>query len=297
MSTNLLLNISYIKNLLRENRLVLSKKRGQHFLIDSNILRKIVETADLGPEDEVLEIGAGLGTLTLELCKKAGKVVAVEWDRGLVKLLLEITAACKNLEVIQADILGIDFVWLKRLFKHTQATRGKLKVVSNLPYSISSPVLVKLLESRIGIEAMVCMVQEEVGERIVSSPGKKNYGILSILAQMYGSPRIVFRVARGCFFPSPRVDSVIIHFQIMSGGAHPVKDRRLWKTVVKAAFSQRRKMLKNTLAQDNRLGYTADEVREACIRAQIDPNLRAEKLSVEDFVHLADALYTIRMTD
>ena len=305
MKGNPLLNIGYLKFLLKENNLVLKKNRGQNFLVDGNILRKIIREADLRPNDRVLEIGAGLGTLTRELCRRAGNVIAVEWDRGLTELLFKQTAECNNLQVIQGDILRMDF---SSLLENTGSkipqfdmedkgrrgnSTGKFKVVSNLPYSICSPVLIKLLESKIGIQTMVCMVQEELGSRIVSKPGKKSYGILSLLAQMHSRPRIAFKVSRNCFFPLPRVDSAVINFQMLEGAAYPVKDIKLWKALVKAAFARRRKMLKNTLAQDDKVNYTSDQIIRGCSRANLDPNLRAEQLSVEDFARLADALFNL----
>lgn len=293
MKKDPLINIGSLKLLLKENGLVLKKNRGQNFLIDGNILRKIIREADPGPADRILEIGAGPGTLTRELCRRAGSVVAVEWDRGLAKILKKQTADFGNLRLVQGDILSLDLGELLAIgFSGAggEESGGEIKVVSNLPYSIASPVLIKLLESRSGIRRMICMVQEDLGRRLVSGPGKKTYGILSLIARMHSRPRLAFTVSGNCFFPRPAVSSAVINFHMRRSPAHPVKDIRLWKALVKAGFGGRRKMLKNALAQDARLGYTASEIAEAGRAAKIDLRLRAEQLSTADFARLANAL-------
>ena len=287
MKSNPLLSPSHLKEILRGADLSLSKKKGQNFLIDGNVLGKIVDAAEIGPDDRVLEIGGGLGTLTMELCRRAGKVITVEWDRGLAKLLRTNCSAFKNLEVVEADILQID---LPSLVDSLRGGGAEVKVVANLPYSISGPLLVKLLESEAGFSSFVLMLQKEVGERIASPPGSKKYGALSVLAQMYGRPRAVAAVSRNCFYPRPRVDSVLLRIEVLPERAFPVADIALWKRVVRAAFGRRRKMLKNTLVQDRELGYTEPEIAKACGRAKIDPRLRAEQIPVKDFARLADAL-------
>ncbi len=287
MKPNPLLSPSHLKVILRWADLYLLKKKGQNFLIDGNILGKIIDAAELTRKDRVLEIGGGLGTLTMELCRRAGKVAVVEWDRGLVKLLRRNCSTFKNLEVIEADILKVD---LTSIVGSLRGKDSEVKVVANLPYSISGPLLVKLLESEAGFSSFVLMLQKEVGERITSPPGSKKYGALSVLSQMYGRPRAIASVSRNCFYPRPRVDSVLLRIEVLPKRAFPVADIALWERVVKAAFGRRRKMLKNTLVQDRELGYTEPEIVRACGRIKLDPHLRAEQIPVKDFARLADAL-------
>ena len=290
-----LLNRSYLTELLRKNRLRLSKRRGQHFLVDGNILEKICQVADLHQEDFVLEIGAGVGALTRELGRRAGEVVAVESDRGLFRLLEKEFSEEENIRLIQADILRADLPELGAGF-HPGRSGGKLKVVSNLPYSIASLVLVKLLESELKIDTLICMVQEEVGRRLVAVPGSKSYGVLSLLTRMHSRPRIVFPVKRNCFFPVPRVDSVVVRLRKRPPAEQGVRSPAFWKKVVKTAFSSRRKMLKNNLAREQGLDYTPEEIAAAFRRARLDLSCRGEELSVRDFSRLADALEDIRPT-
>lgn len=290
MKSNPLLSVSRLKELLAEERLSLSRKRGQNFLVDGNIMAKIISVAELSRDDGVLEIGPGPGALTRELCRRAGKVVAVEWDRGLVELLRRNCRRFRNLKIIQADMLKTDIAPIIDCLRGDGNAENRLKVVANLPYSISGPVLVKLLESEAGFSVFVLMLQKEMGERITSPPGGKKYGVLSVLARMYARPQIVANVTRNCFYPRPRVDSVIVRFDILPERAFPVRDIGRWKKVVKAAFGHRRKTLKNALLQDEFAGCTEERIVEACARVNLDPGRRAEQLSVGDFAGLADSL-------
>ncbi len=289
MIDNPLLNRSYLTELLRKNRLRLSKRRGQHFLMDGNILEKICRAADLQGDDLVLEIGAGIGALTRELGRRAGEVVAVESDRGLFRLLRKELSDEKNIRLIQADILRTELAELCADFNSGRSD-GRLKVVSNLPYSIASLVLVKLLESELEIDTLICMVQEEVGGRLVAVPGSKSYGVLSLLTRMHSRPRILFPVKRNCFFPVPRVDSVVVQLRKRPPAEQAVRSPAFWKKVVKAAFSSRRKMLKNNLVREKDLNYTPEEIAEAFRRSRLDLSCRGEELSLDDFIRLADAL-------
>lgn len=290
MSDNLLFSPAYLKDLLSREGIFARRSRGQNFLIDRNVADKILRAADLGREDTVLEIGPGPGALTLELCRLAGKVVAVEWDRGLVRILREQAIEYDNLEIIQEDFLKTDLAALSDRLRNYRTPRTGLKVVANLPYSITGPLLVKLLESEIGFSILVLMVQKEVGERIVSPPGNKRYGRLSVLCQSYSEVQIVAHVSRNSFFPRPRVDSVILRFKIFPEDESSITDLALWKNLVRAAFAQRRKMLKNTLAADRQLGYNENQIVAACLSAGIDPKGRAEQLSTEDYIRLANTL-------
>ncbi len=290
MSDNSLFSPVYLRNLLQEGGLAPRKSRGQNFLIDRNIAEKIITAADLGATDAVLEIGPGPGTLTGELTRRAARVIAVEWDRGLTRILRERTRGCLNLEIIEEDFLKTDLASLAARLTAGVPAVSALKVVANLPYSISGPLLVKLLESAAGFSVLVLMVQKEVGERIVSPPGGKRYGRLSVFSRMYSRCRIVSSVSRNSFYPRPRVDSVIIRFEMLPPPLRATGNPVMWRPVVRAAFSQRRKMLKNALVADDTLDYTEEEVVTACARAGIDPRQRAERLSADDFSRLSIAL-------
>lgn len=294
MEKNPLFSPVYLRKLLNDDGLVPHKSRGQNFLIDRNVSDKIIRAANLTRDDAVLEIGPGPGGMTRELCSRAGKVVAVEWDRGLAGILRGQTDDCDNLEIIEADFLQVDLTDLSKLFREGSRRYLNIKVVANLPYSITGPLLVKLLESDINFSLFILMVQKEVGKRIISSPGCKAYGRLAVLCRTYSNPEIVSPVSRNSFYPSPRVDSSIVRFRFPPESSHPISDINLWSTLVRAAFARRRKMLKNTLASDQQLGYSEDQIIGALIQAKINPKDRAEQLSTDDFIRLSNSLFLLR---
>ncbi|MBI4687577.1 MAG: ribosomal RNA small subunit methyltransferase A [Nitrospirae bacterium] len=246
---------------------------GQHFLFDPNILKRIIDSSGITPEDTVLEIGPGLGTMTRLLAHYAGKVIAIEVDSRLSERLKETLSSAANVEIINADALKYPF----------NDISGKFKVVANIPYYITTPLLFRFLEFKERIPSMTLLMQKEVAERIVAKPGRKDYGVLSITAQLYTRPEIKFIVSRGTFSPPPRVDSALVHFEVSGEPIYKIKDERLFLKVVKTAFSQRRKTILNTLKS-----YAG--IKEALDRAGIDPKLRPENLSIEDFIKIADAL-------
>ena len=290
MSNNPLFSPVYLKDLLSAEGIFARRSRGQNFLIDRNVADKILRAADLCRGDAVLEIGPGPGALTIELCRSAGKVVAVEWDRGLVRILREQAVAIDNLDIIQGDFLHTNLVDLVAHLRRSIPPPVSLKVVANLPYSITGPLLVKLLESEVDFSTLVLMVQKEVGERIISPPGNKRYGRLSVLCRTYSEVEIVASVSRNSFFPRPGIDSVVLRFKVFPQRESPIIDPYLWKNLVRAAFGKRRKMLKNTLVGDSQLSYSEDQIIAACIQAGIDPKARAEQLAVEDYISLANTL-------
>ncbi len=235
-----------------------------------------------------LEIGPGPGGLTRELCLRAGRVIAVERDRVLARILREETGDLNNLEIVEEDFLAADLPALIRRLG-PPASAGRLKVVANLPYSVSGPILARLLESEADFELLVLTVQKEVGERIVAPPGGKRYGRLSVLARIYSRPEIIAEVSRNSFYPRPRVDSVVVRLRF-SPEPPPGGSRKLLSAVIRAAFGQRRKMLKNALAGDRELGYSEDQVQTACREAGIDPRSRPEELPASGYIRLAAAL-------
>lgn len=297
MMDNPLFSPVFLKNILLKEGIYARKGRGQNFLIDRNVAGKILRAADIRSEDAVLEIGPGPGALTLELCRLAGKVIAVEWDKGLVRILKNLSSEIDNLEIVQNDFLQVDLKELTARLKKNASALTRLKVVANLPYFITGPLLVKLLESENEFDILVLMMQKEVGERIVSPPGSKNYGRLSVICRTHSDLEIVTPVSRNSFFPRPRVDSVVIKFRVENRRKSMITDPGLWKNLVRAAFSQRRKMLKNTLAANHSLGYSEEQIVRACLRVGIDPKMRAEQIPVEDYIRLAHMLHEIKLQE
>jgi len=257
------------------------KALGQHFLHDQNIVRKIIALADIQPNETVVEIGPGRGILTRALSLKGSKAFAIELDHRLYENLKKEFAEISNVQIIQADALSYPFDGLPAPFV----------VVANLPYSISTPLLFRLLELRSRVSRMVLMLQLEVARRIAASPGTKDYSPLSIGAQFYAAPRLEFIVPRGCFQPKPRVDSAVLSLRIRPAPKVVVKDEAFFFRVVRAGFAHRRKSLRNALKD---AGFRNDLVEKALVAASISSEKshpRAETLSIEAFACLADKLF------
>jgi 16S rRNA (adenine1518-N6/adenine1519-N6)-dimethyltransferase len=268
-----------VKKLLRQSGLKARKNLGQHFLIDEAILSTIIEAAELSSKDTVIEVGPGLGILTTELARHAGNVIAVELDTKLASLLQRRLASLSNLRVINADILKV---------KPSQLLDGKskYKVAANLPYYITSPVLRYFVEASPKPSLMVMMVQKEVGEAIVAGPGKMS--LLAVSLQVYSEPRIISHVPAQSFYPQPKVDSVILRFDVLPEPAVKVADMSSFFEVVKSGFSSPRKQLHNSLAHG--FGMKPAEVAPFLKRADIDPKRRAETLSLEEWAKLYEVL-------
>lgn len=262
----------------------LTKSLGQNFLTDVNIIRKIVETAEVDKNDLVLEIGPGIGALTAQLAEKAGKVIAVEIDRHLLAPLSETLGDYGNVQVIHADIMQTD------LWELTADWDGSLKVVSNLPYYITTPIIMGLLESGIPWYLLVFMVQKEVVNRIVAMPGTKDYSALSVAVRYYAEPKLSFYVSRNCFIPKPDVDSAVVKLKKRSLSQPADLSREFLFRVIRASFSQRRKTLLNSLGKQPWLEGGKERLREVLIGMSLSENSRAETLSVEQFIYLADQL-------
>ncbi|TYP57372.1 16S rRNA (adenine(1518)-N(6)/adenine(1519)-N(6))-dimethyltransferase RsmA [Thermosediminibacter litoriperuensis] len=266
--------------IMREFGIRPSKRLGQHFLVDEAPLNKMLEAARLQESDEVLEIGPGLGVLTLELCRRAKKVVAVEKDPNLIPVLEKLTKSYKNICLLREDVLKLDMDQLRREY-----FEGEFKVVANLPYYITSPVIMKIINNRHLIKMAVIMVQKEVAQRLAAAPGSKDYGILSIAAQLYAGVDLICHVGRSAFLPPPKVDSAVVRLVLKDGPVVPLKDERLFFRVVEAAFGERRKTVRNSLI--SRLGLSPGDVEEALGRAGIDGTRRAETLTIQEFAALA----------
>jgi 16S rRNA (adenine1518-N6/adenine1519-N6)-dimethyltransferase len=283
MESKKLYSPKYVKELLSSHGFTFSKSLGQNFLIDGNIVRKIVASANISSEDYVLEIGPGMGTLTEELALYAKKVVSVEIDNSLLPILDETIGKYDNVEIVSGDILDID---VDKLIKE-KLNGGPVKVVANLPYYVTTPIIGKLIESQANIESIIVMVQKEVAERMAAGPGSKTYGSLSVFVNFYTNPEIVVKVPKTVFMPQPKIDSAVIKLTIKS--ELPDVDTEQFFKVVKAAFSKRRKTIFNALST---YGFDLDResFKEYLIKADIKLEERAENLSVEDFIKISAIL-------
>jgi 16S rRNA (adenine1518-N6/adenine1519-N6)-dimethyltransferase len=268
-----------VRDLLKRYDLRPSKGLGQNFLVNQAILEKIVAAAELTPDDTVLEIGAGLGTLTERLARAAGHVVAVELDERLMPVLQDTLSDFENVTLIQGDILELDPAKLV-------APAARYKVVANLPYYITSAALRHLLEADPGPQRMVITVQREVAERIVAQPGEMS--LLAVSVQFYGNAQILFRIRPGSFFPSPEVESAVVRVDIHDTPPVDVEDTDAFFRVVKAGFAQRRKQLRNTLAGGLRL--PAEEIAARLQEAGVNPKRRAETLSLKEWTRVTHSL-------
>jgi len=272
-----------VKKLLRQSGLRAKKGLGQHFLVDETILKTIVEAAELSPEDIVIEVGPGLGILTTELARQAGKVIAVELDTQLASLLKRRLASLSNVNVINADILGVSLSQLLAVEKN-------YKVVANLPYYITSPILRYFVEASPQPSLMVVMVQKEVAEAIVASPGKMS--LLAVSLQVYSRPRIVSYVPSQSFYPPPKVDSAIVRFDMLPEPAVKVADIDSFFQTVRCGFISPRKQLRNSLAHG--LGVKPSGVVPLLERASIEPRRRAETLALEEWARLHEVVALAR---
>ncbi len=262
-----------------------SKSLGQNFLVDGNIITKICEGADITEADGVIEIGPGIGTLTQQLSKYAKKVIAVELDSKLLPILEETLEGIDNVKVINSDILKVD---IKKLIEE-EFEGLNVKVVANLPYYITTPIIMKLLEEKLEIESISVMIQKEVAERMVADPGGKDYGALSVAVQYHSDPKIIASVPSSVFIPKPNVDSAVIKLDIYKTPPVEVIDEKLMFKVVKSAFGQRRKTVLNALS-GGYLELDKDIIRDVLEIAEIDPQKRGEVLSKEDFAHISNVI-------
>jgi 16S rRNA (adenine1518-N6/adenine1519-N6)-dimethyltransferase len=272
--------------ILNKYKLVFQKKFGQNFLIDTHVLDKIIRAAEISPEDLVLEIGPGIGTLTQYLCENAGEVIAVEIDRQLIPVLEETLSAYHNVTVLNEDILKVDLNTLVR-----ERNGGKpIKVVANLPYYITTPIIMELFEKHVPISSITVMVQKEVADRMQAKPGSKDYGALSLAVQYYAKPYIAAFVPPNCFMPRPNVGSAVIKLTLHEQPIIRVKDETLLFTLIRASFNQRRKTLVNGLNNYSGLSYTKEEIIKALKEEGLDENVRGEALTLEQFAGLANRL-------
>ena len=261
------------------------KKFGQNFLIDTHVLDKIIQSANITKDDMVLEIGPGIGTMTQYLAQAAGKVIAVEIDKNLIPILEDTLSGYDNVRVINEDVLKLD---LKKLAD--EENNGKpVKVVANLPYYITTPIIMGLFESHVPIESITIMVQKEVADRMKIGPGSKEYGALSLAVQYYANPEIVANVPPNCFMPRPNVGSAVIRLTRHETPVVDVKDEKLMFRIIRASFNQRRKTLVNGLKNSGEINFTKEQI-EAAITAIDKPlTIRGEALTLAEFAALSNA--------
>lgn len=278
---------SRTKEIIRKHGFSFKKSLGQNFLIDMNIMRRIVDAAELDEHTGALEIGPGIGALTEQLAKKASRVTAVEIDNRLIPILHEVMEPYPNVSVVHGDVLKVD---LHALFQDRFQEVERVSVVANLPYYVTTPIMMKLLEERLPLKNIVVMIQKEVAERMAASPGGKEYGSLSVAVQYYCEPEIVCTVPHTVFIPQPNVESAVIRLKVREEPPVRVSDEALFFEVVQASFAQRRKTLWNNLkARYNQLMGT-EALQEALEEAQIEPSRRGETLSLDEYARLSEAI-------
>lgn len=274
-----------VKRILSKHGFTFSKALGQNFLIDPDVCPRMADCLNADEKTGVIEVGTGVGVLTKELCRVAGKVVAVELDKRLFPVLDETLGDCDNLELVNGDILKLD---LKKLIEEKFDGFTSVKVCANLPYYITSPVIMTLLESELPIDEIVVMVQKEAGERLCAEVGTRESGAVTVAVNYYAESEILFGVGRECYMPSPKVDSVVIRLTLRGERAFEIKNKKRFFSVVKCAFSQRRKTALNSIS--NTMGIEKSKVAEAFEKTGLDLNIRAERLTMQDFIEISDLL-------
>ena len=269
---------------LKKHKIRPKKRFGQNFLLDEDVLERIIELYDLKEDEIVVEIGAGLGALTERLAPRVKKVIALEIDKTLVDLLKDKIITHSNVEVVNQDVLRFDFPGIAKKYG------DRFKVLGNIPYSISAPLIFKLFEHKDFLSMAVLLFQKEVAKRIIATPGTKAYGVLSVFSQVDASVSMDLIIPGQCFYPQPKVDSALVRFLFFKTPHLDIEDDRIFKKLVRASFAQRRKILKNTLKNSLRINIPFEEILKAVILCGIDPGRRGETLSLEEFKNLSNAL-------
>ena len=262
------------------------KKFGQNFLIDTHVLDKIISAAEIAKDDLVVEIGPGIGTMTQYLACAAREVVAIEIDKMLIPILQDTLSAYDNVTIINEDVLKVD---LNKLAEEKNGGRP-VKVVANLPYYITTPIIMGLFENHVPLHSITIMVQKEVADRMRMGPGTKDYGALSLAVQYYAEPYLVANVPQNCFMPRPKIGSAVIKLTVHEKPPVTVRDEKLMFRLIRASFNQRRKTLANGLNNSPELHYSKEQIAEAIERLELSPSVRGEALNLEQFAKLADVL-------
>ena len=279
-------NFKNTQEIIRKHNFSIQKKYGQNFLIDEHVLNKIIAAAELTEDDYVIEIGPGIGTMTERMAPECRHVTAIEIDKELIPILSETLSGFDNVDIINEDVLKVD---LNKLIAERNDNKP-VKVVANLPYYITTPIIMSLLENKIPIDTITVMVQKEVADRMMVGPGTKDYGALSLAVQYYAKPYIVANVPMNCFIPRPNVASAVIRLTCHKEPPVTVKDEKLMFNLIRASFNQRRKTLINGISNFSGLSYTKEQVAMALNRIGLSENIRGEALDLEKFAKLSDAL-------
>lgn len=277
------------KQIIKKYEFNFKKNFGQNFLVDERVLDKIVSAADISENDLVIEVGPGIGTLTQAMAKKAGKVVSVEIDKTLVPILGELLADYDNIEIINEDILKVD---INELIEHHNGMN--VKMAANLPYNITTPIIMNILEKHIPMESLTVMIQKEVAYRMNAKPSTKDYGSLSLVTQYYCEPYLVANVPQNCFMPRPNVDSAVIKLTILKEPRVNVKNEQFMFDFIKAAFSQRRKTLVNCIFSNGMLRLNKEELGKVLNELGYDERVRGESLTLEDYAKISDKMLEFR---
>lgn len=281
---------SATKEIINKYSFAFQKKFGQNFLIDSNVLESIIRGAEITKDDFVLEIGPGIGTMTQYLCEAARQVVAVEIDKMLIPILEDTLSEYDNVEVINQDVLKVD---IKSLAE--EKNNGKpIKVVANLPYYITTPIIMGLFESGVPIDSITIMVQKEVADRMQTGPGSKDYGALSLAVQYYATAKVILNVSATCFMPRPNVDSAVIKLTRHKEPTVNVADEKLMFKIIRASFNQRRKKLVNGLKNSPELSFSKEQIVKAIEKIGKPETIRGEALTLEEFAELANAFTELK---
>ncbi len=281
---------SATKEIINKYSFAFQKKFGQNFLIDSNVLESIIRGAEITKDDFVLEIGPGIGTMTQYLCEAARQVVAGEIDKMLIPILEDTLSEYDNVEVINQDVLKVD---IKSLAE--EKNNGKpIKVVANLPYYITTPIIMGLFESGVPIDSITIMVQKEVADRMQTGPGSKDYGALSLAVQYYATAKVILNVSATCFMPRPNVDSAVIKLTRHKEPTVNVADEKLMFKIIRASFNQRRKTLVNGLKNSPELSFSKEQIVKAIEKIGKPETIRGEALTLEEFAELANAFTELK---
>ena len=281
---------SATKEIINKYSFAFQKKFGQNFLIDANVLESIIRGAEITKDDFVLEIGPGIGTMTQYLCEAARQVVAVEIDKMLIPILEDTLSEYDNVEVINQDVLKVD---IKSLAE--EKNNGKpIKVVANLPYYITTPIIMGLFESGVPIDSITIMVQKEVADRMQTGPGSKDYGALSLAVQYYATAKVILNVSATCFMPRPNVDSAVIKLTRHKEPTVNVADEKLMFKIIRASFNQRRKTLVNGLKNSPELSFSKEQIVKAIEKIGKPETIRGEALTLEEFAELANAFIELK---
>ena len=278
------------KAVLNRYPFVFQKKFGQNFLIDPHVLDKIINAAEITKEDCIIEIGPGIGSVTQALIDHAGKVISIEIDDQLIPILTEQFGECENFRLIHKDVLKVD---LHKLIEEESPNR-RIKVVANLPYYITTPIIMMLLENNLPIESITVMVQKEVADRMASGPGSKQYGAITVAMKYYCDTYLVANVPQNCFMPRPNVDSAVIKLTLHQEPIVDINNEKQLLKIIKAAFSQRRKTLLNTLASNGDLGLSKEEIKNILDESGIGASTRGETLSLDDYAMLSNYIDNYR---